>query len=99
MPPDANPTSTTWPRSDEAPEGQAAGQSQANFFGCIKNGGEPISDAASHHRSLTTCHLANIAIRLGRPIQWAPAVEGVVGDGEAAAMEKRPQRAPYETKL
>jgi myo-inositol 2-dehydrogenase/D-chiro-inositol 1-dehydrogenase len=67
-----------------------------NFFDCIKNGGEPISDAASHHRSLTTCHLANIALRLGRPVQWDPAAESVVGDAEAAAMEKRPQRAPYE---
>ena len=45
----------------------------ANFFECVKSRKQPISDVFTHHRSITTCHLANIAIRLGRKINWDPA--------------------------
>ena len=49
------------------------------------------------HRSITICHLANIAIRLGRQkLTWDPAKEEIVGDSEANAMLTRPQRAGYE---
>ena len=44
---------------------------------------------------MTTCHLANIAIRLGRKIQWDPAAERMVGDDQAAAMLSRPYRSPW----
>ena len=36
-----------------------------DFFACMKDRTDPISDVYSHHRAMTTCHLANIAIRLG----------------------------------
>jgi hypothetical protein len=42
------------------------------------------------------CHLGNIAIRLGRKIQWDPEKEVIVGDEEAAAWTTRPQRKGYE---
>ena len=42
----------------------------------------PISDVFSHHRALTTCHLANIALRTGRVIRWNPNTEEAVGDDE-----------------
>ncbi|MCA9430602.1 MAG: hypothetical protein KC940_08860, partial [Candidatus Omnitrophica bacterium] len=41
-------------------------------------------------------HLANIAIRLGRKIQWDPVKEEIVGDEEAAAWTSRPRRRGYE---
>jgi predicted dehydrogenase len=68
----------------------------ANFFDCIKSRKQPISDVHSHHRAMTTCHLANIAIRLGRKIHWNPETEQIEGDAEAAAMQSRPQRKGYE---
>lgn len=40
-----------------------------NFFECIKTREQPISDVFSHHRAISTCHLANICIRLDRPIK------------------------------
>ena len=52
-----------------------------NFFECARDRSTPVSDVWSHHRSLTTCHLANIAIRLGgRKLTWDPAKEQIVGD-------------------
>jgi predicted dehydrogenase len=68
-----------------------------NFVECVHDRSVPVSDVWSHHRALTTCHLANIAIRLGRPkLTWDPVKEQIVGDSEADAFQTRPQRAPYE---
>jgi len=67
-----------------------------NFFDCVKSRKQPISDVYSHHRAMTTCHLANIAIRLGRKIHWNPETEQIENDSEAAAMQSRVQRKGYE---
>ena len=68
-----------------------------NFFECMADRSMPASDVWSHHRSLTTCHLANIAIRLGgRKLTWDPAKEEIVGDAEANSWLTRPQRSGYE---
>jgi predicted dehydrogenase len=68
-----------------------------NFFECCRDRAKPAADVWSHHRSLTTCHLANIAIRLGgRKLTWDPEKEVIVGDEEANAWQTRPQRAGYE---
>ena len=67
-----------------------------NFFECIKDRTQPISDVDTHHRSMTTCHLANIAIRLGRKIEWDPEKEQIVGDKDAAGFMAREQRKGYE---
>ncbi|HEV3003727.1 MAG TPA: Gfo/Idh/MocA family oxidoreductase, partial [Pirellulales bacterium] len=40
------------------------------FLDCVRAGKRPISDVASQHRSATTCHLANISMRLGRALRW-----------------------------
>jgi predicted dehydrogenase len=68
----------------------------ANFFQCLKSRKQPISDVFSHHRSITTCHLANIAIRLGRKLTWDPVAEQIVGDSEAQSWQSRAQRKGYE---
>jgi hypothetical protein len=68
-----------------------------NFMECVRDRSMPVSDVFSHHRNLTTCHLANIAIRLGRNLQWDPVREQIVGDGEADAMQRRVQRKGFET--
>ncbi len=67
-----------------------------NFFDCVKTREEPISDVFTHHRALTTCHLANIAIRLGRSLKWDARSEQIVGDDEANGWQRREQRAGYE---
>ena len=68
-----------------------------NFFECVRDRSEPVSDVWTHHRALTTCHLSNIAIRLGgRKLKWDPAKEQIIGDDEANGWLARPQRAGYE---
>ena len=70
-----------------------------NFFECLKTREQPISDVFTHHRAMTTCHLANIAIRLGRKIKWDPKTEQIVGDKQAQQMQAREQRKGYEIKV
>lgn len=67
----------------------------ADFFASIKSREQPVSDAFSHHRSVSACHLANISLRLGRKLAWDPEKEEFVGDDEANAMRSREQRSPY----
>jgi hypothetical protein len=77
-------------------KGREPGNHMRNFFECIKSREQPISDVYTHHRAMTTCHLANIAIRLGRSIEWNPETEQIVGDSEANTWLKREQRKGYE---
>ncbi|HUP79203.1 MAG TPA: hypothetical protein VM260_11675 [Pirellula sp.] len=44
----------------------------ANFFNCIRTGTQPVSDVYSHHRCASNCHIGNIAMKLGRRLQWDP---------------------------
>lgn len=68
-----------------------------NFFDCVKSRGTPVTSAAVGHRSLTPCQLSVISMRLGgRPLQWDPEKEEIVGDAEATALMSREQRKPYE---
>jgi len=77
-------------------KGKKPGNHMANFFECCQDRTQPISDVPTHHRAMTTCHLANIAIRLGRKLTWNPETEQIVGDEAAAAFCKREQRKGYE---
>jgi hypothetical protein len=71
------------------------GDHMGNFFEAWMHGKWPISDVESQHRSVSACHLGNISIRLGRKLTWDAAAQDFVGDSEASAMLKRPQREPY----
>ncbi len=79
--------------------GQRTGQHMRNFFDCLKTRQTPISDVFTHHRAVTTCHLANIGIRLGRKITWDPKTQQIVGDSEAGAMLKREPRKGFEIEV
>ena len=81
----------------ELRKGKPVDGHMANFFECVRDRSVPVSDVWTHHRALTTCHLANIALRLNRPkITWDPAHEEIVGDSEANAFLTRTPRTPYE---
>ena len=77
-------------------KGKKPGNHLGNFFECIKTRKQPISDVYTHHRSITTCHLANIAIRLGRKVRWDAKAQQIIGDKEANAWLRREQRKGYE---
>jgi len=66
-----------------------------NFFECVRDRSEPVSDVFTHHRELSSCHMCNIAMLLGRKLRWDPRREDFVGDEEASSMVSRHQREPY----
>ena len=66
-----------------------------NFFKCVKTRKPPCAPVAIEHRTITACHLTNISLRLGRKVAWDPEKQQILGDDEANAWQKRPQRAPY----
>jgi predicted dehydrogenase len=67
-----------------------------NFFESVRDRTEPISDVFSHHRALSTCHLAGIAARLNRTIEWDPAAERIRGDAQAQGFVARDCRKGFE---
>ncbi len=71
----------------------------SNFFEAVAERYDPISDVYSHHRALTTCHLAAIAARIGRKFQWDPKTEKVVNDPLAQSLVGREKRQRFEIEL
>jgi predicted dehydrogenase len=68
----------------------------ANFTDAMKSREQPISDVWSHNRMLEICHLSNIAMRLGRAVNWDPTKREIVGDAEANSFLARESRKGYE---
>lgn len=79
--------------------GKQPSSHMGNFFECVKTRELPISDVHTHHRALTTCHLSNIAVRLGRALKWDSKAQQIVGDDAANAWQTRQQREGYEVKV
>lgn len=66
-----------------------------NFFDCVRARRKPLSNVEEQHRTVSTCHLGNISMRLGRTLRWDPVKEQFVSDEEANRHQKREQREPY----
>ena len=66
-----------------------------NFLACMDSRKRPNSDVEIGHNSMIACHLANIAFRTGRRVQWDKAGERIVGDAEAQKLILKPYRAPW----
>jgi len=76
-------------------QGKTPGNHMANFFESVEDRTQPISDVATHHRTMTSCHLCNIALMLGRDLQWDPAKETFIGDDQATALMARRGRRGF----
>ena len=76
--------------------GPVSANHTANFVDAMRSRTQPISDVWSHNRMLEICHLANIAMRLGRPLAWDPVRREIVGDAQANAFLARESRKGYE---
>ncbi|WP_165226347.1 Gfo/Idh/MocA family protein [Aquisphaera insulae] len=64
-----------------------------NFIDCVISRGPTAAPVEVAHRSITICHLGNIAMRLGRKsLKWDPRTEQIIGDDEASRMLSRPYR-------
>ena len=68
-----------------------------NFIDCVISRGPTAAPVEVAHRSITICHLGNIAMRLGRKsLRWDPRTEQIIGDAEASKMLSRPYREPWK---
>jgi predicted dehydrogenase len=76
-------------------KGKFPGDHMLNFFQCVADRKDPISDVYTHHRTMTSCHLCNIALMLGRDLHWDPEKEQFVSDEQAMALMSRPRRDAY----
>ena len=66
-----------------------------NFLDCVKSREDPYFPVEIGHRISTVCHLANLSIRLGRPLKWNPESEQFRNDPEATDLMSRPMRKPW----
>ena len=66
-----------------------------DFLANIATRGRPVADIEQGHISSASCILANVALSLGRTLQWDPETHLVVGDDEANQLLRRPYRAPW----
>jgi predicted dehydrogenase len=67
-----------------------------NWLDCIRTRETPRSDVEIGHRSVSVCHLANIARYVGRELRWDPAAERFDGDDKANGWVVRERRAGFE---
>jgi hypothetical protein len=67
-----------------------------NWLDCVRSRERPVADVEIGHRSITVCHLANIARAVGRPLRWNPAAERFVDDPAADALLVRERRRGFE---
>lgn len=68
---------------------------RGDFLDCVRSRRRPICDVEVGCRSVSVCHLGNIAYWLKRPIRWNPDTEEIIGDAEASRWLDRPRRAPW----
>ena len=79
--------------------GKVSENHTANFIEAMKTRAQPISDVWSHNRMLEICHLANIAMRLDRELNWDPTKREIVGDAQANSFLARESRKGYEINI
>jgi predicted dehydrogenase len=67
-----------------------------NWLDCMNSGKLPVADVEIGHRTVTVCHLGNIARQLGRNLKWNPATERFDSDDAANQLLDRPRRKGFE---
>lgn len=78
---------------DELHLGRSRGH-HYDFIECVKSRGEPKAPVEVGHHSATMCHMANIAMLLGKKLRWDP-VKEEFDDAAANRMMKPSMRAPW----
>ncbi|NQT23901.1 Gfo/Idh/MocA family oxidoreductase [candidate division KSB1 bacterium] len=66
-----------------------------NFIDCVKTRKPTITPCEVAHRSATPGHLGQIAMLLGRTLQFDPDTETILNDETATRMMRRPMRKPW----
>ena len=66
-----------------------------DFLAAIDKGTKPIADIQEGHISTASCILANVSMKLGRPLYYDPATKTVINDPEATQLLARTYRQPW----
>ena len=66
-----------------------------DFLHAIENKTKPVADIEEGHISTACCILANISMKLGRPLVYDPNGRIVTGDPQATALLQRTYRQPW----
>lgn len=67
-----------------------------DFLNAIEKNSRPVADIEEGHISTASCILANMSMKLGRPMVYDPKKREVVGDPEATKLLQRSYRSPYQ---
>ena len=67
-----------------------------NWLEAIRTSAKLNAPVEVGHRTVTVCHLANIARELNRSLKWDPKQEQFVDDPEADRLLNRPRRTGFE---
>lgn len=67
-----------------------------DFLNAIEKNSRPVADIEEGHISTASCILANMSMKLGRPMVYDPKKREVVGDPEATRLLQRSYRSPYQ---
>jgi len=67
-----------------------------DWLDAIRKRAKPVCDIEIGCRSVTVCHLGNIAYKLQRSLKWDPEREVFVGDDEANRLLSRGHRSPWQ---
>jgi predicted dehydrogenase len=66
-----------------------------NWLDCIRSRSKPICDVKVGARSVTVCHLGNLAYWNQRRLRWDAQQWQFIGDAEANTWLDRPRREPW----
>ena len=67
-----------------------------DFIAAIDSRGRPIADIEQGHISTASCVLANVAMQLGRPLNYDPKTRQIPGDEAATKLLRRPYRQGWQ---
>jgi len=70
-------------------------QHMRNFLEAIDKNIKPVADIEQGHISTASCIIANLSMKLGRPLVYDPIKREITGDAEATALLQRPYRGPW----
>lgn len=90
-------------RLEEEPEtiNEIKESHQQNFIDCVRSRKTPRSDIETMHKTTVLCHLANIAFRTGKKLEWDAAREIITNEPSAMDCPQfvREYRAPWKLPL
>jgi hypothetical protein len=67
-----------------------------DFLKAVEENTIPTANVLEGHRSTASCILANIAMKLERPLEYDPELRIVKNDSEATRLLQRPYRSGWK---